>query len=475
MKRGSLKKIKDEVIFYPHQIEGIRQMARIGSFLLADEMGLGKSLEALTVAAIDFELGYAKRVLVVCPATLKWNWMDEIDTFTYFKGLVLDGTYTEREKQMEEFDTFEYDILIINYEQAIRHVDRLNLLSFDIIIWDEAHYLKNPQSKRTQASMKLVSGRSFLLTGSPLLNRVNELYIILHRISPTEFPSYRRFVNKYCVFGGWKNKQIVGVKNKADLMARIESIMIRRLKKDVLDLPDKQYISIHVDLTPQQRELYDQVTEDLKMDVFDSPTPMEIENALTKFLRLKEICGTTKKFTGEDHSTKLDRAVEMAAEIVQNGEPTVIFTQFRPVLACLEERFVKHNVKTFSLHGDVPQQMRTAVVKAWESYEAANGDRAVLIAGLQVSGVGLNMTAANKCIFVDKLFVPKLNEQAEDRLHRIGADKTKPIQIYEIICRKTIEQRIEQILRSKRKLFDSLIENNEWKKALYEAFREETL
>jgi SNF2 family DNA or RNA helicase len=474
--RGSLSKIKDETNYYPHQIEGVRKMAYIGSFLLADEMGLGKSLQALTVAAIDFELGKAKRVIVVCPVSLKWNWQDECEKFTNFKAMVLDGTPRERESQIQEFDAYGYDILIVNYEQVKAHLKELNALKFDIGIWDEAHYLKNPTAQRTKASLNLITGRSFLLTGSPLLNQVNELWTILHRINPHEFPSYQRFVNRYCVFGGFKGKQITGPKNKQELMARLDVVMIRRLKRDVLDLPEKQYITIKVDLSPEQRRLYKQAKEELLITTPSSPTPMELENALTKFLRLKEICGTTWKFLDEDHSTKLDRAVEMGMEIVDSGEPLVIFTQFMPVIECLLKRFetLKSGPrKTFFLNGSVPKETRSDVVKQWGNYRSPSGQGAVLVAGLQVSGVGLNMTQANKCIFVDKLFVPKLNEQAEDRLHRIGADKTKPIQIYEIICRDTIEQRIEAILRKKRKLFDSLVDAAEWKSALYDALREE--
>lgn len=472
--RGSLKKIKDETVFYPHQIEGVRKMARIGSFLLADEMGLGKSLQALTVSAIDFELGYAERVLIVAPVSLKWNWQDEIEKFTHFSCQVLDGTKVERELQLNRYVFLQYDILIVNYEQVIAHLDDLNLIGFDIVIWDEAHYLKNPTSKRSKASLALLSKRSFLLTGSPLLNKADELYTIMHRISPATYPTLRQFRNRYCVFGGYEGKSVVGVKNKLELMANLEQVMIRRLKKDVLDLPDKQYITIRVELDDEQQKLYDQVHDDLLLQMPDEPDPMEIENSLTRFLRLKQICATTYPFTGQDHSSKLDRAVEMSEEIIDNNEHLVIFTQFRAVIECLENRFDALGIDHYSLHGDVPKQERSNVVKAWEAHRDPKGRPSVLIAGLQVSGVGLNMTAASKCIFVDKLFVPKLNEQAEDRLHRIGADETKPIQIFDIICRGTIEARIEAILRQKRKLFDTLIEDNSWKKALYEAFKEET-
>lgn len=473
--RGRLEKIRDDCQFYPHQMEGVRKMARIGSFLLADEMGLGKSLQAITVAAIDFELGYAKRVLVVCPVSLKWNWGEELDKFTSFSYTILDGTPKARSRQLHEFEFFDKEVLVVNYEQVRSHLDDLNDLGFDIVIWDEAHYLKNPSSKRTKASLKLRAKRKFFLTGSPLLNQVNELWVILHLINPDEFPAYRRFVNRYCVFGGFKGKQVMGTANKDELIGRLDEVMIRRRKQDVLDLPEKQYIQIKVDLHPEQKKLYEEASRDLQITLPHSPTPMELENALTKFLRLKEICGSTYKFTGEDHSTKLDVAVEKALEIVENGEPIVLWTQFRPINERLVARLKEKGVETFELHGGVDKQYRADVIKKWGAYRSDQGHGAALVAGLQVASVGLNMTQANKCIFVDKLFVPKLNEQAEDRLHRIGADLTKPIQIIEIITRNTIESRIETILKQKRKLFDMMVDNTEWKKSLYEALREDDL
>lgn len=472
--RKSLKYIPDSIQFYPHQIEGIRDLARRTSFLLADEMGLGKSLQSLTVAAIDFERGWATRIIVIAPASLKWNWEDEAQVHTNFKCHVLDGTPKQRERQLAEFSAGGKEILIVNYEQVIAHLDTLNKMKFDIAIYDEAHYLKSHKSKRSKACRELKTSRRFLLTGSPLLNQVNELWGLLNMIDPFEFPNYWRFVNRYAVFGGFKDKQIVGVKNAEELTERLQSVMLRRLKKDVLDLPDKQYLTIRVDLHPEQTKLYKQISDNMQLELPGDPTPMEIENALTKFLRLKQVCGTTGCFPGmDDFSIKLDVAVEKIIEIIESGEPTVVFTQFREVQRCLVERLaaIKVNPPPVGiLNGDTPKPDRVSLVKS-----TLNQKRGVLVAMLQVAGVGLNMTQANKCIFVDKLFVPKLNEQAEDRLHRIGADKTKPIQIIELIARNTIEQRIEAILRRKRKLFDTLVENgsDDWKKALYKAAIEE--
>lgn len=483
--RKSLTKINDDVKFYPHQIEGVRDMVRMSSFMLCDEMGLGKTLQVLTVAAVDFEKGWANRVLVVSPASLKWNWQDEIEAHTTFTCHVLDGTPVKRTQQLLDFAREGTEVLIINYEQVVPHLKDLNKMKFDILIFDEAHYIKSHKAKRTKAAHKLNVPRSFLLTGSPMLNQVNDLWGLLHRVNPAEFPNYWRFVNRFAVFGGYKDKQIVGVKNKAELQEIVDQHMIRRLKKDCLDLPEKQYIPIHVDFHPTQAKYYRQAEEELLIDLPDDPDPMEIENVLTKMLRLKQICGTPATIGGEDHSVKLDRAVEMCQEITlpegdEPGEPVVVWTQFRGVQSAIVDRLEnppkgsgRESIQCFQLNGDVSKDQRTEIVKLWSAANSG-GKRAVLVSMLQVGGVGLTMTAASKCIFLDKLWTPKMNEQAEDRIHRIGADKTKPIQIYEIIVRNSVEQRIETILRRKNKLFKTLIESDsDWKKALVAGMADE--
>ena len=369
--RKQLAKIHDDIEFYPHQIDGVRTLARMKSFLLADEMGLGKSLQALTVAAIDFEKDWATRILIVAPAGLKGNWYDEIHDHTNFKPTILDGTPAQREKQLDAFGSEGEDILIVNYEQVIPHLKQLNDMGFEIIIYDEAHYIKNPKAKRTKACQELRADRHFLLTGSPMLGHVNDLWALLYRINPA-VETYWRFLNRYAVFGGYKDKQIVGVKNRDELYERLQSVMVRRLKSEVLDLPEKQIIQIKVDLTPLQRKLYDEVFENMLLEAPDpmGAAPMEIENALTKFLRLKQICGTPAaiKFEdGEPHpdqSAKLDVACEKIEEIcVENNEHLIVFTQFRGVQAALVER-LKHkrfkNVPVYQLHGDVPASDRPA-------------------------------------------------------------------------------------------------------------------
>lgn len=463
--------IKDEIQYYPHQVEGIRELARRKSFLLADDMGLGKSLQALTVFAIDVHRGWAATCLIVAPVTLKGNWSDEIDKFTRIQHIVLEGTPAKRKKQLLEFaELVGPKILVVNYEQVVAHQQALDSMMFDVAVFDEAHYLKNPKAKRTKACLEVYSRRSFMLTGTPMLNHVDELWSILHRIDPAGFPKYWSFLNRYAVFGGYKDKQIIGVKNEKELTERLQAVMLRRLKSEVLDLPEVQIIERRVDLTSEQRKLYDEVVNEMRLPRWDEAEPDDIENALTKFLRLKQICATTYPFLREDISAKLDQVVADDLELLENGHRVVLFTQFRPVLACYAQRMEKAGYPIFQLHGDVKKEIRSSIVKEW----GMTSTPGVLACMLQVAGVGLNMTQGRHGAFVDKLFVPGLNQQAIDRLHRIGQSETQPVMIREYICRNTIENRVNQILRTKSKLFGEIVETDpDWKRKLIKIMQEE--
>lgn len=463
--------VKDSVNFYDHQITGIRTLAQRKSFLLADEMGLGKSLQALTVFAIDVKRGWASSCIIICPVTLKANWSDEVEIFTRFYALILEGTPFQRNKQLLEFNQRTGPkLLICNYEQINPHLAFLNKIAFDVAIFDEAHYLKNPKAKRTQACLSMYSRRSFMLTGTPMLNHVNELWSLLNRIDPAAYPKYWSFLSRYAVFGGYKDKAIVGVKNEMELTERLQNVMLRRLKKDVLDLPDIQYIERRVNLLSEQRELYNEVLNEMRLPRVDTATPDDIENALTKFLRLKQICGTTLPFSGADISGKLDLAIEDSLELLEDGKPIVVFTQFRSVQEAYCKRLAAHDIPIWQLHGDIKKPDRQPTIKEWSLSREAGA----LVCMLQVAGVGLNLIHARHALFLDKLFVPGLNKQAVDRLHRIGQDETQPVQIFEYLCRNTIESRVNQILRVKSKLFGEIVETDPtWKAKLYAALLEE--
>lgn len=465
--------IFDSVEYYPHQIIGVRKLSRMRNFILGDDMGLGKSLQSLTIFAIDVFLGKCERALVVCPTTLKGNWDDEIGKFTSFQKRVLSGTPASRSEQITDFRNWIGPrILIVNYEQVKPHLAELNACDFDVVIFDEAHYLKNHSAIRTKSCMRLRSKRKFMLTGTPMLNRVNELWTLLHLCSPAEFPNYHNFVNRFCRFGGYKNKEIIGTKNLDELRNILDRYMLQRHKKDVLDLPDVQVIERHVDLLPQQLEIYKEISNELKAELVGKDGPQDIENGLTKQLRLLQVCGTTVVFNGEDHSSKLDLAIADSHELLSRGEKIVVFTRFRPMLAAFAQRLDGSQYPVFQIHGDVPIDSRSEVVKTWGTQPGA----AVLVCNTTVAGVGLNMTASRYVLFLDKLYTPGLNKQAIDRLHRIGADKTQPIQVLDYIVRNTVEARVAKILSLKTRLNKDVLgdgDGGKFRRMIYEAMMED--
>lgn len=472
----------DSVEFYPHQVDGIRWLLRKRSFLLADDMGLGKSLQALTIFCADVKEGLGETLFIVCPVSLRANWADEIEKFTSLPYVLLGEeinplngrarTLSVEERRLQIL-TFVLQtgprVMIMNYEQIGPHLPELNAVNAWAAIFDEAHAIKGATSKRTVASLELKAYRNMLLTGTPILNQVNEIWPILNKIAPNHFPNYSAFVNRYCVFGGYKNKSIMGVKNQKQLHGILNEIMLRRLKSETLDLPEVMIVQIGVDLSHTQRKLYDKLVEEEKLENVDPNAPdEEIENALTRFLRLKQICGTPASLGFEDDSIKLDEVTRRAVEILANGEKLIVFTQFRSVLDCLRSRFIAEGLPVIELHGDTPKTHRQEVVKRWSNYP----DPAIILCMIQVAGIGLNMTAARTIFFVDKLFVPGLNQQAIDRSHRIGQSTTQPVTVYEFIARGTIEHRIEQILKLKVKLFKNVIEGVGVVRKLLQALRE---
>jgi SNF2 family DNA or RNA helicase len=481
--RGSLEPyIPDSVEYYWWQVEGVRLACRILNPIFGDDMGLGKSLQALTTFAVDVKMGKASSALVVCPATLKANWADEVEKFTTFSYDVLGVDHDEsgktkvltpsqRKKQLADFAAWdEPRIMICNYEQVTAHLDLLNELCFDVVILDEAHFVKNHRAQRTKAVHRLRAKRFFLLTASLMLNHVDDLWSPLKLTDPRGVPGYWQFLNRYAVFGGYKDKQIVAVKNERELRDRLDTTMIRRLARDCLSLEEPQIIPRLVDLHPEQRKLYDEICADMRLTTSDSTVPLDIDNALTKFLKLKQICGTTATVLGleKDYSYKLDLAIEDDLMLLDQDEKIVVFTQFRGVQEAYLRRFVTAVpcVPHFVLNGDVPLTDRVPTIKNWENTSGA----AVIVCMLQVAGVGINMAAAHHGSMLDKLFVPKLNDQAIGRLNRLG--QTKPVQIREYRVRGTVETRVEQILKSKDKRFADLIEMGDYRSLVHRIMRE---
>lgn len=461
--------LRDDIAFYDYQVEGVRFGLRQKDFILGDDMGLGKSLQALAVFCADVARGWGQTLLVVAPATLRANWAQELRKFTSLPFTLLGetvGTFgqlkkltkSERKAQIVEFWLGSGPrVLITNYEQIPAHWRELNKIQFHMTVFDEAHALGNEESQRTQACIRLKSRRKVPCTGTLVTLNVKNLWALLRMVEPTT-PNYATFMNRHAVYGGFRNKSIIGTKNKEWIHEVLQRKMIRRLKSDVLkDLPAVHKIPIFVTLSDEQEKLYREVVNEFQLTTAHDPSnPMMIDNHLLKMLRLREICSTTLKFTGEDHSNKLADATERTIALIESGERVVVFTQFRHVNDAFVSRLRKErpNLKIWQVNGHVPKEKRIPTVNEWAASEPG-----VIVCGLQVGAVGLNMTAARYSIFLDKLVVPALNRQAVDRLHRIGASKTQPVTIFEYITVGTVEERIEEICKIKVQTNQELVED----------------
>lgn len=475
MKRKSLEPwLRDEVDFFPHQIEGVRLMVKRRNPIMADDMGLGKSLQAIATFAVDVKMGWGDTLLVVCPVSLKDNWAKEFRKHTRIpytilgqrvnsRGKTVKTGRIERIQQIVEFALGSGPrALIVNYEQVAPHIEEINACGIHMAVFDEVHYLGNFDSQRTAACLMVKSNRKVPMTGTLIRKHVNNLWPIF-RMVDKRTPKYNTFMNRYAVYGGYNNGSVIGVKNKDELHEFLETHMIRRLKSDVLkDLPPVHKIPVFVRLTDEQQKLYDEVVNEMQLTTsFDPENPLEVENALTKMLRLKQICGSTFSFTGEDYSNKLDDAAARVAELTENGHKVVVFTQFRDILALFAERVSKirgGTVPVWQLHGDVSASARFDVTERW----SASLQPGVLASMIQVGAEGLNMVAARHGIFLDETYVPATNNQAIDRMHRIGQG-TQPVTIWRYETIGTVEERIREICVEKNTTFDEIVNEPMWK------------
>lgn len=474
-------KLRSDLFFYQHQLDGVRWLAGRKSWILADQPGLGKTIQSLSAAAIEWDQRGPLRILVVCDASLKRNWAKEILKLTEYRHHILEGiNYTQREASFNAYLAANDDILIVHYDQLVSRklkqpdgsfvrtkvVEGLLDMEWDIVIADEAHALKNPTASRTKALHNLRVRRWFLVTGTPMENRPDELWSLLKLAIP-ETQGYWKWVQRFCLYGGHGGHQIVGVKRKDELKTYLEDVMLRRLKRDCLDLPDKHYVKVETELSDVQKDLYRSIIDELVIKLPGSPTPMEVETGLKRSLRLRQICSTPANIEGlPDDSGKLDAVVAQTKDVLSGGNKLVTFTEFRGTLHCLERRYESLGIPVFTVFGTgMALDERDRRQERW----AKSKEPGVFLATRQSSGRGLTLTEANYMALVERPFNPSKREQEEDRIHRIGASSTEPVTIMDFICQGTYEDEVEKILERKGALQDELIPNSGWQERIYKA------
>ena len=439
---------------FTHQFEGIERALQSDNLLLADDMGLGKTLMSITTACIRKERYGVKKTLIICGInSVKYNWQQEIKLHSYEQGTVFAGkNISERLELLEAWvndeDTNYFGIINIESLQKAEILDILvrackkNIIGMVII--DEIHKCKNPTSIRGKAIQKLNPTYKLGLTGTPLMNRVEELYNILKWLG-AETKTFTQFKQYYCNFGGYMNREIIGYKNLPQLREVLATCMLRRRKEDVLDLPDKLYKTEYLELDKKSMKMY----MDIRQELIKKISEIVLDsNPLSKLLRLRQLTGGLL----DENTVKFDRVLEILEEAKANKRKVIIFSQWKAEIDALCNYLEANSIHPFVIDGTVKAEDRQAIVNKYQSVK----DFAVIAGTIGAMGTGLTLNTAETVIFLDKAWTPADNKQAEDRAHRIGTKHN--VNIISLVCKDTIDEYIENMLVEKQDLFNNIVE-----------------
>ena len=440
--------VKDVVIDYEkyshrpplqHQKEAIQKLVENKKYILADDMGLGKTTSTIIAA---LETG-AKKILIICPATLKINWKREIEN------------YSDRPIFISEGKTFstEHDFVIINYDiiknfHDTKKKDESQVISanFDLVVVDEAHYIKNPTAQRTKLINDIAKGvdRLWLLTGTPMTSRPIDYFNLLSLVDSPVSKNWMAYAIRYCAgyqfnAGGRKIWNVTGASNLEELRDRTAGLTLRRLKENVLDLPDKI-------ITPVYLRLKSKMYEEIMGEYYDwyDKNPEESKSLTVQFTKLTKI----RQVIADE---KISQTIELAENIIEQGKKVIIFCNFTDSLNKICEHFGKAAVK---VDGSMSKPQRQHSVDSFQDSEKIK----VFVGNIKAAGVGITLTAAEAVIMNDLSFLPSDHAQAEDRAYRYGQKNN--VLVYYPIFENTIEGIIYDILNNKKQVIATVMGDN---------------
>jgi non-specific serine/threonine protein kinase len=448
----------------PYQQVGVRWLyllskLRLGA-CLADDMGLGKTIQVLSLLLMLKNQANNDRQpsLLIAPASLLANWASEIERFApSLRALIahpsaMSGTdlKTLGPERLQEVD------LVISTYGALLRIPCLAEVSWQLVVLDEAQAIKNPDAKQTRAAKKLNAQSRFALTGTPIENRLGDLWSIFDFINPGLLGSAKQFT----VF----SKRLANRPQNpyGPLRELVRPYILRRMKTDktvIADLPDKTEITAFCQLSRKQAALYQQAVEELAKRLENAENIQRRGLILSFLMRFKQICNHPSQWLGdgawsEQDSGKWGRLREIVEVIAAKQEKVLVFTQFRevtaPLAAFLGSVFGRPGLV---LHGETEVKKRKDLVRRFQEDESVG----YFVLSLKAGGSGLNLTAASHVVHFDRWWNPAVENQATDRAFRIGQNKN--VLVHKFVCRGTVEEKIEQIIESKRQLSRDLLED----------------
>lgn len=443
------QKVKDVEIDYDkyshrpplsHQKEAIKKLASHDKYILADDMGLGKTTSTV-IAALE---SGAERVLIVCPASLKINWMREIQNYTDKSISIVDG----KKWESADFVIINYDILKNFHDIKNKEESVIMQEGFDLVVVDEAHYIQNVQAKRTKLINDIINkiGKVWLLTGTPMTSRPINYYNLLNLVESPVAYNWMAYVIRYCEgyqfnVGSRKVWNVNGASNLLELRDRTKTHVLRRLKEYILDLPDKIITPVYLGLKSKQ---YEELMGEYYDWMEDDSEKKSLTVQFSKLMKVRQVIA----------ESKIKETCELAENIIEQGKKVIIFTNFTDTLNQIANHFGKSAV---TLDGKMSKPARQNSVDQFQE----NDKIKVFVGNLKAAGVGITLTAAEAVIMNDLSFVPSDHSQAEDRAYRYG-QKSNVSVLYPIFD-NTIEGIIYDILSRKKNIFETVMGDNEGK------------
>lgn len=438
-----------------YQREGYCWMSRLAEWgvggVLADDMGLGKTLQTLAVLLDRSTLGPA---LVIAPTSVGFNWVREAEKFTPDLKAHL---YRETDRDDFLSNVGPGDLVVCSYGLVLRDSEKLSKIEWGTLVLDEAQAVKNARSKTATAIADLKADWKVALTGTPVENHLGELWSLFRSISPGVFGGWEQFRKRFAAPIEKDNDE----DRRMALRERIQPFVLRRTKQEVLkDLPPRTETNLYIDLTPEEREVYNRVRLSAVGELDEIAKLSDIQDQRFKMLalltRLRQLSCSPKLVHSDwpGRSSKLQQLAETLLELREEGHRVLVFSQFVTHLELIRQMLTEEGISFQYLDGSTTPKDRQ---KRVDEFQNGNGD--VFLISLKAGGTGLNLTAADYVIHTDPWWNPAVEDQATDRAHRIGQDK--PVMVYRLIAKGTIEEEILKLHDSKRDLVAGILEGSQ--------------
>lgn len=428
-----------------YQLTGFQwlaQRAQAGAgCCLADDMGLGKTVQALALMLLRRAEGPH---LVVCPTSVMANWRDQILRYTPSLQAVL---YEGKERALDDLRVGQ--VIILSYRILMQDLEKLKALEWNVALLDEAQFIKNPESKTARAAYALKATVRVATTGTPVENRLSELWSIFRFLNPGLLGSLASFRRRF------ETNLAVNLNASQRRLKRLVSpFLLRRTKSEVLaELPPRTEITLLVDLSTQERSLYEQLRRQAEEGLRQQGTRFELLAHLT---RMRQACSHPRLVLDQPGltSSKLAAFFELFEDLRAGRHRCLVFSQFTRLLDLLQAELVERGVSFLRLDGSTPVQERRSRVEAFQ-----DGQGELFLISLKAGGTGLNLTAADYVVHLDPWWNPASEDQASDRAHRLG--QTRPVTIYRLIARESVEEKVVCLHGHKRKMAHDLLEGSD--------------